>query len=181
MLVVLLAGLLAIVDAPASAGAARGSETTRELAGIGDLAFASNGTGLFQVFTTQLDPSTDPFQVTTAPLESRSPDWSAVAERIAYQRGASGFRGIHMINADGSGDVQLTALRGDEKDPTWSPDGRFVVYSHLASGATDYDLWIHRVGDPSTSSDDEGYVLFNPHPSRRRAQRGRQTERAPRS
>src|ERR1035437_2569780 len=138
------------------------------------LAFASSASGRFQVYTTQPCPvlhnpassysctSSPTQQLTTAGggnQESRSPDWSTL-NRIAYQFGAPGVREIHLVKPDGTGDVNLTTLPGDERDPSWSPDGRFIVYAFQATGATDYDIWIHDTnGTPDNPNDDADYPL----------------------
>ncbi len=144
-----------------------------------NLAFSSNRTGRFQVWTVQTeDPAGTLKQVTTAGAalqESRAPDWSrTIADgapsfekgRVAYQFGASGVRGIHLIKPDGSGDVRLTPPTSasypctDERDPSWSPSGRFIVYACLVSSGN-YDLWVHDVGDtPDDPSDDRDFSLF---------------------
>src|SRR5207249_1304716 len=85
------------------------------------------------------------------------PDWS-IQDRIVYQFGAPGVRGIHLIEPDGT-DVRLTSGGGDRRDPSWSPDGRFIVYAFLVG--TDYDIWIHDTnGTPNNVSDDQDYPLL---------------------
>ena len=127
------------------------------------LSFASNRTGRFQVWRVNAISSGAVQQVTTGGggnQESREPTWSK-SGRIAYQFGASGVRGIHIIKPDGSGDVRLTTSAGDERDPTWSPDARFIAYASLPVGATDYDIWIHDTnGTYDDTSDDQDYVLL---------------------
>ena len=93
------------------------------------------------------------------PQESNWPSWSTHALRtdgknkIAYQFGASGVRGIHIINPDGTGDVRVTFASGDKINPSWSPDGQFFVYSKEPTGSSEYDLWIHRVSDNDDGND----------------------------
>lgn len=109
------------------------------------IAFASDRTGRLQLYTVQPDPLGAVDQLTFAGSggqESRAPDWSRFG-KIAYQFGASGVRGIHVIDADGTNDQRLTFSTTDERDPSWSPDGKFIVYASNESG--NYDLWIHDV------------------------------------
>ncbi len=136
------------------------------------LAFESNRSGRFQVWTQALDsngmPVGNPVQVTTAGggnQESRAPDWSVIAAlpngEIAYQFGAPGVRGIHLINPDGTGDTRVSSAPGDKIDPTWSQDAMFIAYAKLPQGTSDYDIWIHKVSDPDDTND---YDLL-PRPS----------------
>jgi TolB protein len=49
----------------------------------------------------------------------------------ARQRALSVF----TVKTDGSNVVQITASAGDNEDPSWAPDGRYVVFSSSRSGA----------------------------------------------
>ena len=116
-------------------------------------AFASDRTGRNQIYG--LGVGTGAQALTTAGAgnqESSSPSYSRATGQIAYQFGAPGTRGIHVIQADGS-DVRVTPLPStypcsDDRDPAWSPNGRFIAYACLAnpqnsySGAS-YEIWIH--------------------------------------
>jgi Tol biopolymer transport system component len=48
--------------------------------------------------------------------------------RLLYTASASGNSDIWIMRADGSGRVQLTTDRADDRNPMASPDGRYVVF-----------------------------------------------------
>ena len=64
-----------------------------------------------------------------------NPAWSPKGDKIAFVcRADAGFN-IFVANADGSNSMQLTSY-GDNEDPSWSPDGRYLVFSStLGRGA----------------------------------------------
>jgi TolB protein len=41
-----------------------------------------------------------------------------------------------VINVDGSGAQRLTMGSGSNESPSWSPDGRFLVFSSTRSGVS---------------------------------------------
>jgi Tol biopolymer transport system component/DNA-binding winged helix-turn-helix (wHTH) protein len=55
--------------------------------------------------------------------------------RIVYVSTLSGNQDIWIMNADGSGQKQLTFDRSPDFDPTVSPDGRHVVFASERSGS----------------------------------------------
>ena len=61
------------------------------------------------------------------------PAWSPSGERIAYVAGEYGKNELHLVNADGSGDVRL-ASGGVEYAPSWSPDGSRLAFIHQSAG-----------------------------------------------
>jgi Tol biopolymer transport system component len=72
--------------------------------------------------------------LTTVPVDGRDsePDWSPNGTAIAFDRyPASGSANIWKVNADGSGQQQLTT--GGAVFPSWSPDGTKIAFSRRSS------------------------------------------------
>ena len=62
-----------------------------------------------------------------------APEWSPDGTRVAFAiESVLGFN-IYVMNADGSGRVQLTT-DGNSNYPSWSPDGSRLVFTHTSSG-----------------------------------------------
>ncbi len=57
-----------------------------------------------------------------------SPAWSPKGNRIALVCRADGGFQLYTVSPDGSEPLQLTS-GGDNEDPDWSPDGRYLVFA----------------------------------------------------
>jgi TolB protein len=66
------------------------------------------------------------------------PSWSPDGTKLAYSSNRSGNMDVWVVNADGTGQVNLTASsRADDTSPTWSPDGRRIAFvSTRETGST---------------------------------------------
>jgi hypothetical protein len=58
------------------------------------------------------------------------PVWAPAGERIAYLAGPYEENEVHLVNADGSGDVRI-ASGGRYSLPRWSPDGTRLAVVHV--------------------------------------------------
>jgi Tol biopolymer transport system component len=56
------------------------------------------------------------------------PAWSPHGRRIAFARTTDGHPHLFVSNADGSGATQITEGPDDDERPSWSPDGRVIVF-----------------------------------------------------
>jgi TolB protein len=69
-----------------------------------------------------------------------SPDRSRIAFVAARTPGDQSSRALYVMNADGKGVRRLTTEGFDARWPSWSPDGRSIVFAHKATGRTGSDV-----------------------------------------
>ena len=104
--------------------------------GSGQVAYASNLTGLPQIWLMKAD-GTAPAQISEMPEGACQPNWAPDGTRLAFispcafnqetYPGAS----IFIINVDGTGLVPLPTVPGGDFDPAWSPDGTHIAFTSL--------------------------------------------------
>jgi Tol biopolymer transport system component len=96
--------------------------------------------------------------------------------KIAFaSRAAGGLFHIHVINADGTGDMPLTFGSGEERDPAWSPDRTRIAFDKKVESTDPYganaDIYV-MLADGSGSTritsgpGDEGDPAWSPDGSR---------------
>jgi Tol biopolymer transport system component/DNA-binding winged helix-turn-helix (wHTH) protein len=93
------------------------------------IAFSSNRTGHFELYSKSLAPGGLEHQLTSDSLENIQPAWSPDGQSIAYTTTQTGE--IRIIPASGGAPRTVTA-GGDSA--RWSPDGRFLVFRRAAPG-----------------------------------------------
>lgn len=93
-------------------------------------------------------------------MDDRQPNWSPTGNRILFQRRKPGSEDwdIYTMTPDGT-DIRLVADQpSSDTDASWSPDGRFIVYSSDYGGLPVPNIFIipAKGGDPLrvTFSDD---------------------------
>jgi TolB protein len=65
--------------------------------------------------------------------------------RIAYISDQSGSQNVYSIRPDGTGTTQLTSFTaetGQASEPSWSPDGRSLVFTLATDGFSTFRIWI---------------------------------------
>ena len=99
----------------------------------GEIAFHSNGNAGAGVYVMNVDGTN---QRKLASAAQSYPDWSLDGNRIAFVDGNE----IYVMNADGSGQTQLTNNSAIDGYPAWSPDGTRIVFSSNRDG--NYEIYI---------------------------------------
>jgi len=78
----------------------------------------------------------------SAEVEDQRPEWSPDGTKIAFTRvGATTRRDVWIMNPDGTGQVLVAGTTGDERDPTWMPNSRQLIYAYKPFGSVVFDLW----------------------------------------
>ena len=103
------------------------------------IAFVSGQTGLPQVYTMEVDGTN--VQRMTDQGYAVSPSWSPNGQFLTlswfrkYGPGAPGANDIYLMDIASKQWVQLTNDGGRNDFPSWSPDGRHIVYQSSRSGS----------------------------------------------
>jgi hypothetical protein len=81
--------------------------------------------------------SMSPIQLTDYEAFDAHPVWSPDGTKIAFSSRRDGDEEIYVMNADGSGVVNLTNSPGSQdRFPSWSPDGQIVFQSQVGERVT---------------------------------------------
>ncbi|MGH9867957.1 MAG: hypothetical protein ACREAA_07330 [Candidatus Polarisedimenticolia bacterium] len=88
-----------------------------------------------EIYVMNADGAGAPERLTFNLEEERAVSWSPDGSRIVFmcRRGGPDFE-ICVMNADGSGQVQLTDNTVLDATSTWSPDGQQIVFHRLVAG-----------------------------------------------
>ncbi len=106
------------------------------------IAFVSNRKGSPQIFVLDLKSGKEE-RLTCFPegkgQYNTSPSWSSL-NRIAFVSMNQGHFDIFTMHMDGNRLTKLTENQGNNEDPCWSPDGRYIMFSSDREGP--YRLYI---------------------------------------
>lgn len=107
--------------------------------GFGQVAFASERTGVPQIYLIDVDGS-DLHPITNLPEGACQPSWAPDGARLVFtspcQINTDSYResSLYFINADGSDLTPLNTAPGGDFDPAWSPDGSRIAFTSLRDG-----------------------------------------------
>ena len=108
----------------------------------GQIAFSQPGSGGVAVYSASPNGG-NLTQLTTDPSFNASPAYSADGRRIAFcsDRTKGRFE-IFVMQADGTGQRQLTHMNGNATFPDFSPSGSRIVFAGYRSGGSKDDVWV---------------------------------------
>jgi TolB protein len=105
------------------------------VAGSEQLVFDSTRGGGYRDLYTMNSDGMDMSRLTRGEADSIAGPWSPDGKQIVYTTFGLTTSDIAVINADGSGMVNLTNTPDvDEGFPSWSPDGQHIAYTTLRDG-----------------------------------------------
>jgi TolB protein len=95
-----------------------------------------------EIYVLGADGTGEPERLTNNGEEERAPAWSPDGTRVVFmcRRGGSDFE-ICVMNADGSGQVQLTSNTVPDLTPNWSLDGQKITFHRPVAGQG-AQLWV---------------------------------------
>jgi TolB protein len=102
------------------------------------MVFVSGRTDLPQIYVKDLTTGSEE-RITYDFKYCTSPVWSSL-NKIAFVVAEKGVHDIYTMNPDGTGLRNLTEGDGNNEEPCWSPDGRYIVFSSNRAGG--YHLYI---------------------------------------
>lgn len=107
--------------------------------GQGQIAYASNRTGLPQIYLVDL-ASQDAVQITDMPEGACQPSWSPDGQKLVFISPCKGMdeiyfaASLYIVNSDGTDLTPLFTVPGGDFDPVWSPDGDSIAFTSLRTG-----------------------------------------------
>jgi Tol biopolymer transport system component len=93
------------------------------------IAFASDRGGRYQIYRMPLDGSAEPDLVTRGIIEAYWPRWSPDGQDISLHSFRNGRRQIYVVPSAGGTPSPVAETDHDDRNRTWTPDGRAVIAS----------------------------------------------------
>lgn len=149
-------------DTPAPSPTAQGG-------GTGQLAFASNRSGQFQIYVVDLSAPDEVGQLTDLDAGACQPDWSPDGSQLVFispcTQNKDAYDGsfLYVVSSEG-GEPQALGVEG--YDPAWAPDGNRIATTVMEGGTRPqiylYDLESGSFGNLSNTSAHEFMPAWSP-------------------
>jgi Tol biopolymer transport system component len=94
----------------------------------------------YNIWRVDLRNPTEPEQLTTSPAKEWQPAWSPNGKQLAFASDEAGNFDIYLMNADGTGRLQLTADQAEDSLPYWISDTEIVFYSGRSGDGDIYQV-----------------------------------------
>ena len=117
------------------------------------IAFVSNRDGNWEIYVMNTDGGNQR-NLTNNPAADLAPSWSPDGKRIAFQSDRGGpvnvrvpIPGIYVMDADGNNPQRLTNNGNNDRDPSWSPDGKRIAFvsgrqRDFENAAITYEIYV---------------------------------------
>ena len=114
------------------------------------IAFSSSRDGNAEIYVMDVNGKNQR-RLTNNPASDHSPSWSPDGKRIAFVSDRDGhvnIRGrstdeIYVMDADGGNQQNVTNDPRDDRHPSWSPDGKRIVFSSYRDNNRDHNIEIY--------------------------------------
>jgi Tol biopolymer transport system component/imidazolonepropionase-like amidohydrolase len=107
------------------------------------LVFSSDRSGQYDIWILNVG-SGELRRLTTNPAEDFAPSWSADDREIAFVS-TRAPAGVWAVDVESSAERPMAAVTGSVSGPSWTPDGKQVLYNVVADGAARLELSGNRV------------------------------------
>ncbi len=111
--------------------------------GDGQIAFASDRSGIPQIYLTNLT-SNNAQPITNMPNGACQPSWSPDGSKLVFvspcpreydiSEVPPKDTALYIINADGSKQTELPTAPGGDFEPAWAPDGKRIAFTSIRDG-----------------------------------------------
>jgi TolB protein len=87
-------------------------------------------------------------QITDEQADDAQPTFNSSGNRVAFASNRSGQWDIWVVDATGKNPIQITNSPSPELHPSWSPDGRCLVYCRVTANENRGELWVVDLENP---------------------------------